>query len=1387
MSFVVRPNPRNTSLLQLNPGSQTVNLAPTGSSVVIGNSQSGSAQVLTINGTSAFDNVEVSGTTELQTVDITGNMTSGSVTSGSVTTANIQGTSGYNTYQTLGTEKIVNPPSNNLTLGGVNISALNKRTRPCQSSTTDTVTTWISRTVDSASSNRWSGVCWSSELGIFCAIASNSSQQKSAMTSPDGITWTAHDVGNTEEWYRICWSPELRLFCTVLYDDNGSDETVMTSPDGVNWTLRSAGGDWWSSVCWSPELGLFCAVSDFGPGDRVMTSPDSINWTYRTAPSESWFSVCWAAELGLFCAVAYNSTDQPVMTSPDGITWTSRSALDDVWESVCWAPELSLFCAVSYKNTNNSVITSPDGITWTARSTGINNRWESVCWAPELSMFCAVSRTGSIDGRIMTSFDGINWAVRPSVGDNQWFSVCWSPELSIFCAVAEASSNGGTKIMTSNIGIPSTKNVLKAFNNQLSITNSGDLSVTNSIVGTSGYNTYQTLGTEERVNPPSGSALVGGVNVSVLNKRTRTSQAAAETAVTSWTNRSSVGADWTAICWSPELSLFCAVRRTGTGDRVGTSPDGITWTLRTSAADSSWSSICWAAELGIFCAVSLSNANNVMTSPDGINWTLRATTTDNDWNSICWSPELSIFVVVTNNANVVETSPDGINWTLYSLSGNSRWKSVCWAPELGILCAVGDFGTNRSMISSDGINWVSNNSIGTVPWEKVVWAAELGIFCAVTASGGANVISRDGVTWTRYDNLTSDSWHALCWSPQLSLFCTARNQDFGVSMATSPDGINWTQRSSPANYWYGICWSPELSIFCACGNSSAGSKFITSTIGVPNSQSVVKALPTQVTVTNSGNMGINTTTPSEKLHVIGNILASGTITPFTGAHITPSRYTQEDIGKIVSSNGHIQDIQINNAWPQTVLSSKSNDPGVYGVVSEIKENPDSSALVNAVGEGAVWVCDIAGPLSNGDLITTSVVTGYGQKQAEPSIYNYTAARAIMDCNFDPQATKSSFYNKKTVVHHSIKITDDDHKNSLVVNLPADTKYKVQYVPSGETYDVKVYDADGKPIFTDEQELDADGNPKTQTVTRVEQVHQTDPESGELLYTYTPVVNRRGQPVTEEIPKRDPETGEILCESVPKLDSEGAPIYEKIHLQDEEGNFLYESGHLQDEEGNFLYESEPLLDADGAAVTERTPAVDAQGNFVFKSEHLRDANNDLLFDSVLLKDSSGKVVTTSETSGKGDKIEVPVYTLTARMGRVQVYEEVPVYNKIPIYGDVPVYRSRQVFEDIPLTEIVPKVTKAPVLVETEVTREEPVFVQKVAQVDIYDQFLIYDEIKSKWEVELDADGNPVKIPAYTTRYIDSKGSTITQAEYTSLKSQNESCHVAALIGCIYLCG
>ena len=307
---------------------------------------------------------------------------------------------------------------------------------------TRAVSTWTTRAIPA--SNDWLGLCWSPELGIFCAVSFSGSGNR-VMTSPDGIIWTTRSYPVENSWTAVCWSPELNILCAVGGTSTGNG--VMTSPDGVTWTSRaSAANNSWERVVWAPELGIFCAISWNGTGNRVMTSPDGITWTTRSTSGidNAWSGLCWAPELGLFCAVAGSGTAGTfVMTSSDGITWTTRASTgDNGWRGVCWSPELNLFCAAGESGTGSRIMTSPDGITWTARPC-VANTWRLPCWSPELGLFCVIGITGT-GNRVMTSEDGIIWTTRASAADNNWYSISWSSELGIFCCLPSVAASGMT-------------------------------------------------------------------------------------------------------------------------------------------------------------------------------------------------------------------------------------------------------------------------------------------------------------------------------------------------------------------------------------------------------------------------------------------------------------------------------------------------------------------------------------------------------------------------------------------------------------------------------------------------------------------------------------------------------------------------------------------------------------------------------------------------------------------------------------------------------------------------------------------------------------------------------------------------------------------------------
>ncbi len=310
-----------------------------------------------------------------------------------------------------------------------------------------------------------------------------------------------------------------------------------------------------------------------------------------------------------------------------------------------------------------------------------------------------------------------------------------------------------------------------------------------------------------------------------------------------WTSRTSASARlWKSVCWSTELSLFCAIAADGlVATQVMTSPDGITWTSRTSASAQLWESVCWSPELHLFCAVATNGpvGVQVMTSPDGITWTSRTSASLLVWRSVCWSPALGLFCAVASGAvtaDSVMTSPDGITWTLRTGASIRNWRSVCWSPALGIFCAVSENGAVgvQVMTSPDGITWTSRTSAAAQLWKSVCWSPELHLFCAVAQNGAVAVqvmTSPDGITWTSRTSAAAQLWYSVCWSPTLGLFCAVANDGVvAAQIMTSPDGIAWTSQTSPsAQQWESVCWSPTLGIFCAVAfNGAVGVQVMTS-------------------------------------------------------------------------------------------------------------------------------------------------------------------------------------------------------------------------------------------------------------------------------------------------------------------------------------------------------------------------------------------------------------------------------------------------------------------------------------------------------------------------------------------------------------------------------
>ena len=164
----------------------------------------------------------------------------------------------------------------------------------------------------------------------------------------------------------------------------------------------------------------------------------------------------------------------------------------------------------------------------------------------------------------------------------------------------------------------------------------------------------------------------------------------------------------------------------------------------------------------------------------------------------------------------------------------------------------------------------------------------------------------------------------------------------------------------------------------------------------------------------------------------------------------------------------------NESLPLVSLSKKEKDKTCFGVISSgedpdtrvdkfgcftsvgKKQKGDTRIYINSVGEGAMWVSNAYGALESGDYITTSQVAGYGKKQADDILHNYTVAKITMDCDFNPPLQPKQIILKK------------DGENVLDSNGLIQWTNEVDVFE--EKYKIRYVDVDGNIISKDDYDI-----------------------------------------------------------------------------------------------------------------------------------------------------------------------------------------------------------------------------------------------------------------------------------------------------------------------------
>lgn len=216
--------------------------------------------------------------------------------------------------------------------------------------------------------------------------------------------------------------------------------------------------------------------------------------------------------------------------------------------------------------------------------------------------------------------------------------------------------------------------------------------------------------------------------------------------------------------------LFVAINDSGsTAQGIATSPDGITWTYRTSPIAVAQNCIAYgasgsSADTGFvsLCAT----GTNCISSTDGITWTSRNVPSSQSWEGLVWNPTIGIWVAVASTGTTTTQTMSASNpfqlsgWTLRTSPAANAWTSVTHGigsdgnSRFYAICS-NSVTTNKLMTSTNGTTWTGSNapnafSGGVLGYLTVTPTGGTvgGVFCV-----GGGALTTRLTTWTETDKV----------------------------------------------------------------------------------------------------------------------------------------------------------------------------------------------------------------------------------------------------------------------------------------------------------------------------------------------------------------------------------------------------------------------------------------------------------------------------------------------------------------------------------------------------------------------------------------------------------------------------------------------------------
>jgi len=248
---------------------------------------------------------------------------------------------------------------------------------------------------------------------------------------------------------------------------------VANSVLAQTWVQTGAPVNEWQSVASSADGVKLVAVTSYT--NAIYTSTNSgTYWTSNNALRKEWWSVASSGDGTKLIAAASYDLGGLYTSTNSGATWASNNIPPNAWVSVASSADGAKLIAVAGGGqVLGPIYTSPDtGATWVSNSLTVDN-WESVACSADGNKLVA----GDASGRIFTSTNsGITW-MQPSSLSGFVYSLASSVDGNRLIASSHTASGQSIVYTSTNSGN-------NWVSNNLSLSNSGGVSVASSVDGT---------------------------------------------------------------------------------------------------------------------------------------------------------------------------------------------------------------------------------------------------------------------------------------------------------------------------------------------------------------------------------------------------------------------------------------------------------------------------------------------------------------------------------------------------------------------------------------------------------------------------------------------------------------------------------------------------------------------------------------------------------------------------------------------------------------------------------------------------------------------------------------------------------------------------------------